>query len=175
MSNYSFRLSPILWPVAGSITVILVAMVVMLNVLNYTVTVSEATLNQAIQREFPKTLPTGILKDPELHLVNAKVAICVNFEPTVPNELINGKMVRLCAQGEAFLSDDDSDVYVRNFELLSIRGGGLGNKTSKPLQAFLAEFVFAELGAVKVYESKQMIGSQVDSVTVVDKSLKIKL
>jgi hypothetical protein len=175
VSNYSFRLSPILWPVAGSISAILLAMLAMLNILNYTVTVSESSLNQAIQDEFPKNLPTGVLKEPELHLVNAKIAICVNYEPLEPQELINGQMVRLCAQGQAFWSDEDAAVYVRNFELLSIRGGGLGNKTSKPLQEFLSEFVFAELGAVKVYESKQMIGSQVDSVSIVDKTLKIKL
>jgi hypothetical protein len=164
-----------LWPVAGSIAAILIAMVVMLNVLNYTVTVTEAALNEAVSHEFPKELPAGVLKAPELHLVNAKIAICLNFEPTVPNELLDGKMVRLCAQGQPFWSEEDAAVYVRNFELLSVRASGLGNKTSKPLQAFLSEAVFAELGEVKVYESKQMIGSQVDSVSIVDKTLKIKL
>jgi hypothetical protein len=164
-----------LWPVAGSIVAILLAMLAMLNVFNYTVTVPETALNHAIQAEFPKELATGVLKDPELHLVNAKIAICVNFEPTIPNEAIGGNMLRLCAQGAPFWNEDDSTVYVRGFELLSVRAGWLGNKSSKSLQTFISEFIFVELGAVKVYESKQLLGTQVDTVSVVDKALKIKL
>lgn len=175
VSNYSFRLSPILWPVAGSIVAILLAMLAMLNVFNYTVTVPEPALNTAIQAEFPKALPTGVLKDPELHLINAKIAICLNFEPTMPNEAIGSKTVRLCAQGAPFWNEEDSTVYVRGFELLSVRASWLGNKTSKTLQAFISDFIFVELGAVKVYESKQLLGTQVDTVSVVDKTLKIKL
>ena len=119
MSNYSFRLSPILWPVVLSIVAIISAMVAMLNLLNYTVTVPEALLNQGVQAEFPKSLPVGELKEPELHLVNAKVAICVNFESPEPIEVINGKMIRLCAQGEPYWNDEESAVYIRNLQLLS--------------------------------------------------------
>ena len=164
-----------MWPVAGSIVAILLAMLAMLNVFNYTVTVPASALNQAIQSEFPKVLPTGVLKDPELHLINAKIAICLNFEPSMPNEAIGGKTVRLCAQGAPFWNEEDSTVYVRGFELLSVRASWLGNKTSKALQAFISDFIFVELGAVKVYESKQLLGTQVDTVSVVDKTLKIKL
>lgn len=175
MSNYSFRLSPILWPVALSIVAIVAAMIAMLNLLNYTVTVPEAALNQGVQDEFPKQLPVGVLKDPELHLVNAKIAICLNFETPEPMEIISGTMIRMCAQGQPFWHEDDSAVYIRDLELLSVRGGGLKNKTSRPLQQFLTENVFSELGEIKVYEPKQLIGTQVDTVTIVDKTLKIKL
>ncbi len=175
MSDYSFKLSPILLPVAGGILVVLVTMLVMVNVFNFTVSVSEKTLNESIQSEFPQVLAAGTLMDPELHFVNEKVAICVTFEPATPGDVYRNGPVRLCAQGKPVWNEEKSAVYIGDLELLSIKANWLAFKTSKALQEFLTTFVFGELDDLKIYESKQLIGAQVDSVKVIDKVLKIKL
>lgn len=176
MSDYSFKLSPILWPVALGITAILIAMVVMLNVFNYTATASERELNDVVRPEFPKELSAGVLKDPEVHLVNAKVAICVTFEPAEGHEVAPGKQaaVRLCAQGKPFWNANESAVFVKDFELLSVKANWLAFQTSRPLQEFIKTYIFGELDDIKIYESRQLVSGQVDSVQVVDNVLKIK-
>lgn len=175
MPEHSFRLSPILWPVAICIALIAIALVVMVNIFNYTVTVSESALNEAVKTEFPKEVSAGILRDPELHLVNGKIAICVTFEPSSDDVSHKHETVRLCAQGNPYWDNKHAAVYVRDFELLSTKAQWLAFESSKPLQEFLKTYVFGEMDDIMVYESQQLIGSQVDSVVVTDKVLRIRL
>lgn len=175
MSDYSFKLSPILMPVAAGVVLVAVAMLVMVNVLNYTATIPEKDMNDAIQQEFPKELSAGNLKDPELHLVNAKVAICVTFTPHEESEIVQSKQgVRICAQGKPFWNAEEAAVYVKDFELLSAKANWLAFQTSRPLQEFIKTYVFGELDDLKVYTARQLVSTQVDSVAVVDNTLKIK-
>lgn len=175
MSEYSFKLSPILIPVVGGVIFVLVGMLVAINVLNYTLSVSEQVLNESLQTQFPKTLSAGILRNPELRLVNNQVAVCLTFEPTETSEIHNNEDVRICAQGHPVWDEEKKGVFVRDFELLSAKANWLAYKSSRPLQNFLQTYVLTEMDGIELYDSPHLVGNQVDSVFVLGNILKIKL
>ena len=133
-------------------------------------TVSEETIQEKMNKEFPQVIKDVKLLEPKIHITPNQTSACIKGQAlTIP--WISDKIIRICGNLTPEWDNQKAALWVKNFTLTQADIDG------KPAPAWLIQslntYILPNIKPAMVYQSDKWIAKKIDSITTEDKAVRI--